>query len=63
MDSKTTHKLETKLEGVIANVIVSELGRTHLPLLPDRRVMRAMAKAAVEVYKAAVKDHEQSQGG
>lgn len=58
MDQKTVRKLEKKLEEAIANVIVSDLGLKHLPLLPEQRVMQAMAKAAVEVYEAAVEEHQ-----
>ncbi len=34
------------------------MGLKQLPLLPDRRTMHLMARAAVTVYKAAVGNHK-----
>jgi hypothetical protein len=55
MDPRTVEKLEEDIEEAIARVITT-LGRKRLPLLPDRRTMYLMAKAAVTVYEAAVKN-------
>lgn len=53
MDQKTVNKLEEEVEAAIAEVILkTDLKR--LPLLPNRRTMHLMAKAAVTVYEAAV---------
>lgn len=53
MDRKTTEYLESKLEAAVADVLL-EIGARRLPLLPSRRTMHLMAKAAVSVYEAAV---------
>ena len=53
LDPKTVRRLEEKLEDAIAEVIVT-MGLGRLPLLPARRTMHLMAKAAVSVYEAAV---------
>ncbi len=55
MDRKTVEKLEGKLEEAIADVIVT-MGLKKLPLLPDRHTMHMMAKAAVAVYEAVVRN-------
>jgi len=60
MDNKTVGKLEEKLEDAIAHIIV-DMGLKKLPLLPDRRTMHLMAKAAVAVYEAAVGKSESDQ--
>ncbi len=46
MDPKLVKKLEDKIEGAIAEVILN-LGLKKLPLLPARQTMHLMAKAAV----------------
>ena len=48
MDPKTVQKIEDKIEKAIAEVIV-RMGLKRLPLLPSRRTMHLMAKAAVAV--------------
>jgi hypothetical protein len=53
MDHKTVKRLEDDIERVIAEVIM-RMGLKRLPLLPSRRTMHLMAKAAVAVYEAAV---------
>ena len=53
MDHKTVEKLEEKIEEAIAEIIV-KMGLKKLPLLPSRHTMHLMAKAAVDVYEAAV---------
>jgi hypothetical protein len=55
MDPRTVEKLEEKIEEAIAQVIVT-MGLKKLPLLPDRRTMHLMAKAAVAVYEGAVEN-------
>ncbi len=55
MDQKTVSKLEKELEKAIADVIV-RLGLKKLPLLPAQDTIHLMAKAAVTVYEAAVKN-------
>ncbi len=57
MDSKTVEKLESKIEDAIAEIIV-KMGLRKLPLLPSRRTMHLMAKAAVAVYQVAVETHD-----
>jgi hypothetical protein len=57
MDPKTVDKLEGKIEEAIAEVIV-KMGVKKLPLLPSRRTMHLMAKAAVAVYEAAVENDD-----
>ncbi len=57
MEHKTVEKLEEKVEEAIAEAIV-KLGLKKLPLLPGRRTMHLMAKAAVAVYEAAVVNKE-----
>lgn len=57
MDPKTVKKLEENIEEAIAEVVV-KMGLKKLPLLPDRRTMHSMAKAAVTVYEAAVENKE-----
>ena len=61
MDQRTVRKLEKELENAIAHVIVERMGLRKLPLLPDRRTMHLMAKAAVTVYEAAVVSDEPTQ--
>jgi hypothetical protein len=53
MDQKTVKNLEGDIEQAIAEVIVRR-GLKRLPLLPSRRTMHLMAKAAVAVYEAVV---------
>jgi hypothetical protein len=55
MDPRTVEKLEETIEEAIAQVITT-LGIKKLPLLPDRRTLHLMAKAAVTVYEAAVEN-------
>ena len=57
MGPKTVDKLEAELEDAIAQVIV-RMGLKRLPLLPSRRTMHLMAKAAVAVYEATVEAQE-----
>jgi hypothetical protein len=57
MDPKTVETLEVKIEKAIAEVI-EKMGLKKLPLLPDRRTMHLMAKAAVTVYEAAVENKD-----
>jgi hypothetical protein len=57
MEPKTVEKLEARIEDAIAEVII-KMGLQKLPLLPDRRTMHLMAKAAVTVYEAAVKNNK-----
>ena len=52
MDQKTVKKLEKKLTEAMADVI-GRLGLKRLPMLPSRRTLEMMAKAAVAVYEAA----------
>ena len=58
IDPKTVEKLEAKIEEAIADVVV-KMGRKRLPLLPSRHTFQMMAKAAVAVYEAAVKNHRE----
>ena len=53
MDHKTIEKLEEKIEGAIAEIIL-KMGLKKLPLLPSQQTTHLMAKAAVAVYEAAV---------
>jgi hypothetical protein len=53
MDHRTVQKLEGEIEQAIAEVIL-RMGLKRLPLLPSRRTMHLMAKAAVAVYEAVV---------
>ncbi len=57
MDPKLVKKLEDKIEGAIAEVILN-LGLKKLPLLPARQTMHLMAKAAVSVYEAVVENNK-----
>ncbi|MHB1778069.1 MAG: hypothetical protein ACYCU7_19115 [Acidimicrobiales bacterium] len=57
MDQKTVEKLEEKIEEAIADIIV-KMGLKKLPLMPARHTMHLMAKAAVTVYEAAVKNNK-----
>jgi hypothetical protein len=50
MDHKTVKNLEGDIEQAIAEVI-QRMGLKRLPLLPSRRTMHLMAKAAVAVYE------------
>ncbi len=52
MEAKTVEKLEKRVEEAIAGVVV-KMGLKQLPLLPARRTLHLMAKAAVTVYEAA----------
>jgi hypothetical protein len=55
MDHKTVQKLEGEIEQAIAEVLV-RMGLKRLPLLPARRTMHLMAKAAVAVYEGAANE-------
>jgi hypothetical protein len=55
MDPNTVQKLEDEIEKAIAEVIV-RMGLKRLPLLPSRRTMHLMAKAAVAVYEGAANE-------
>lgn len=57
MDPNTVEKIEEKIEEAIAEVIV-KMDLKKLPLIPDRRTMHLMAKAAVTVYEAAVENNK-----
>jgi len=57
MDQKTVEKLEGRIEEAIAEIIV-KMGLKKLPRLPNRHTMHLMAKAAVTVYEAAVKNQQ-----
>jgi malic enzyme len=57
VDPKTVEKLEDKIAEAIAEVIV-KMGLKKLPLLPARRTMHLMAKAAVAVYESAVENQQ-----
>jgi hypothetical protein len=61
MDEKTVGSLERELEEAIAEVIV-RMGLKKLPLLPARRTMHLMAKAAVAVYEAVVDEDQRQEG-
>ena len=61
MDQKVVRKLEKEIESAVAEVIVG-LGLRRLPLLPTRRTMHLMAKAAVTVYEAAVENGREDPG-
>ena len=58
LDQKTVEKLEEKIEKAIAEIIV-KMGLKKLPLLPARRTMHLMAKAAVTVYELAVENQRE----
>ncbi len=49
MDPKTVEQLERKIEEAIAQV-VGKMGMKRLPLLPSRRTMHLMTKAAGDRY-------------
>jgi hypothetical protein len=53
MDHQTIKHLECDIEHAIAEVIM-RMGLKRLPLLPSRRTIHLMAKAAVAVYQAVV---------
>lgn len=55
LDEKTVRAMETRIESAVCDVIL-HLGLKRLPLLPSRRTMHLMAKAAVAVYEAAVEN-------
>jgi hypothetical protein len=55
MDHEIVANLEGKIEDALAAVFV-KMGLKKLPLLPSRRTMHLMAKAAVAVYEAAVEN-------
>lgn len=57
MDHKIVEKLEEKIDGGIAGVIVKMRLKT-LPLLPHRHTFQMMAKAAVSADEAAVENKE-----
>lgn len=54
MEKRTVGKLERELEKAIIDVIC-RMGLKKLPLLPDHNSIRQMAKAAVAVYEAVVR--------
>jgi hypothetical protein len=60
MDRKTVEDLESDFEQAIAEVIV-RVGLKRLPLLPSRRAMHLMAKAAVAVYEAVAEGYSPRQ--
>ena len=60
MDPKIVEKLEEKIEDAIAEIIV-KMGLKRLPLLPARRTIHLMAKAAVTVYEAAVENQRREE--
>jgi hypothetical protein len=60
MEQKTVENLEEKIEEAIAEIIV-KMGLKKLPLLPDRRTMHLMAKAAVTAYEAAVENRRREE--
>lgn len=62
MEPKTIEKLEQKIEEAIAEIIIVKMGLKKLPLLPNRRTMHLMAKAAVTVYEAAVENQQMDEG-
>jgi hypothetical protein len=62
MEPKTVARLETKIEDAIADVIIA-MGLRHLPLLPARRTLHLMAKAAVAVYETAVENQTSDERG
>lgn len=55
MNDMTVKLLEARIEAAVADVIL-ELGLRRLPLLPSRRTMHLMAKAAVATYETAVEN-------
>jgi hypothetical protein len=55
MDHRTVQKLEGEIEPAIAEVIV-RMGLKRLPLLPSRRTMHLMAKAAVAVHEGVANE-------
>ncbi len=57
MDHHAVEKMEDAVEDAIADVIV-RLGLRKLPVLPSRRTIHLMAKAAVAVYEAAVEKNQ-----
>jgi len=57
VEPKTVERLEVKIEEAIAEVLL-KMGLKKLPLLPDRRTMHLMSKAAVTVYEAAVENRQ-----
>jgi hypothetical protein len=57
MDEKTVRELEKRVEKAVLEVI-TDMGLRSLPLLPSQQTMHLMAKAAVAVYEAAVKNHD-----
>ncbi len=59
MDHHAVENMEDAIEDAIADVIV-RLGLRKLPVLPSRRTMHLMAKAAVAVYEAAVENSQNS---
>lgn len=61
MAPRTVEKVEETIEDAIAQVITT-LGLKRLPLLPDRRTMHLMAKAAVTVYEGVVENQRAEEG-
>ena len=60
MDPRTVEKLEERIEEAVAEAVV-KMGLKELPLLPDRRTLHLMAKAAVAMYEAAVESRSREQ--
>lgn len=60
MNQKVVRKLEQNIEDAVANVI-TDTGFKKLPLLPSRRTMHLMAKAAVTVCETAVENQVEGQ--
>jgi hypothetical protein len=56
MEQRVVEKLEREIEEAISVVIIKK-GLKGLPLLPNRRTIHLMSKAAVTVYEAAVENH------
>ncbi|MCA9118702.1 MAG: hypothetical protein H6822_04495 [Planctomycetaceae bacterium] len=58
MDAKIVNELEVKIEQTIADAF-AQVGPNRLPLVPTRRTMHLMAKAAVTVYETAVENQRE----
>ena len=55
VDQQAVEKFESKIEDAIVEVIL-KAGLKKLPLLPSRRTIHLMAKAAVTVYESAIEN-------
>ncbi len=62
MEQKIVNKLERKLEAAIVEVIVAKTDVKQLPLLPSRKTMHLMAKAAATVYESAAENYFDQNG-